>query len=597
LRHCDAAVNTQIATVLVLIALILGLLVWGRLRYDVVAFAGLTAGFFLGVIPAGEIFSGFGHPAVVIIALVLIVSRGLYRVGVIDLITSHVLDSARSVQSHIGIMAAIAAGLSTVMNNIAALALLMRIDTEAARRAKRSPATTLMPLSFASILGGMVTLIGTPPNIVIATYREDALGAPFGMFDFTPVGATVALAGVLFVTFAGWRLIPAARTRSNAVRELAEFADYISEASVPENSSIVGKAVRELDTLADEQDVQILGLVRRGQRLPGAARREKIRKNDLLVLEGSPAQIQGFVGVAGLEYLQPGNNSEGGPAMTLVEVVVPVGARIVGRSAMQIRLLNRQGVALLGIARKGRRIRERVRKAPIEPGDILLLLGAEDRLPDVVDWLGCLPLAGRDLQLIERRKAWAAVAIFAAAIVSASVGLVYLPIALAVVVVAYAVLGIVPLSQLYESVEWPVIVLLGSMIPLGAALEASGGTTLIAAGIVESTSALPAVVVLLIVMIVTMTLSDVLNNAATALIAAPIAIDIAQRLDVNPDSFLMGVAVAASCAFLTPIGHQNNTIILGPGGYRFADYWRMGLPLEILVLLTGVPMILLVWPL
>ena len=238
-----------------------------------------------------------------------------------------------------------------------------------------------------------------------------------------------------------------------------------------------------------------------------------------------------------------------------------------------------------------------MRKAQIKAGDILLLFGPEEQLQDVVDWLGCLPLAERGLEVIQRSKAWAAVAIFATAIIAASFDWVYLPLALAAVVVVYILLRIVPLSQVYDSVEWPVIVLLASMIPIGAALETSGGTTLVANTIVNWTTGLPTVAVLTILMLVTMTLSDVLNNVATALIAAPIGIEIATRLDANPDSFLMAVAVAASCAFLTPIGHKNNTIIMGPGGYKFGDYWRMGLPLEILVVLVSIPMILFVWPL
>jgi di/tricarboxylate transporter len=237
-----------------------------------------------------------------------------------------------------------------------------------------------------------------------------------------------------------------------------------------------------------------------------------------------------------------------------------------------------------------------VRKAPIQAGDILLLLGPRDQLPDVVHWLGCLSLAERGLEVTQRGKAWIAVGAFAAAIVAASLG-VYLPVALAAVVVLYVVTRIVPIRELYESVEWSVIVLLGSMIPLSVALEASGGTALIARQVVAWTDSLPTVAVLALLMVITMTLSDVLNNVATALIAAPIGVDIAQRLGANPDAFLMAVAVAASCAFLTPIGHKNNTIILGPGGYEFGDYWRMGLPLEILVLLVGIPMILVVWPL
>jgi di/tricarboxylate transporter len=581
-----------------LLFVIFGFLIWGRIRYDVVAFAALLSAFLAGAVPAGEVFSGFGHPAVVIVALVLIISRGLSRSGVIELLARQVIDATRGLSMHIGVMAGIAAALSSLMNNVAALALLMPMDIQAAQRAKRSPALTLMPLSFASILGGMVTLIGTPPNIVIATYRQDALGAPYGMFDFAPVGVVVAVVGVIYIVFIGWRLIPQERSKHDSAKELEDLKGYVAEAEVGPGTAIIGKVLGELDGLAEENDVYILGLVRRGKRLPGAARREVVGEKDLIVMQGSPAAIDQFVGAAKLEYV--GSDKLIGVAsdtVSLMEVVVPDGARIAGRSAMDVRLLYRQGVSLLGVSRKGQRLRERVRKLRIRAGDILLLLGSEDRLPDVVEWLGCLPLAERGLELIERNKAFAAAGLFAVAILAASFDLVYLPVALAAVVVGYVALRIVPVSQIYESVEWPVLVLLASMIPIGAALDATGGTALIADAIVDLTWGLPTVAVLTILMLVTMTLSDVLNNVATALIAAPIALDIANRLDANPDAFLMAVAVAASCAFLTPIGHKNNTIIMGPGGYKFGDYWRMGLPLEILVIVVSIPMILIVWPL
>ena len=589
--------TTEQAILFLLLIFIFAFLVWGRFRYDLVAFAALVIAFVVGVVPEDQVFSGFSHPAVVIIALVLIVSRGLSRSGAIELLAQRVLAASHSLQAHIGIMASISATLSSMMNNVAALALLMPLDIQAARRAKRSPAMTLMPLSFASILGGMVTLIGTPPNIVIATFRQDVLGAPFQMFDFAPVGFVVAITGILFVIFVGWRLIPIERGRHDTARELQDLKGYVAEAKVFESSETIGKPLKELDGLIEEYDVNVLGLVRRGKRLPGSARNEEVREGDVVIIQGGPEAIDQFVGAAKLTFTGSGkHNGITSEALGLMEAVVPEGARIAGRSALDVRLLYRQGVTLLGISRRGRRIRERVRKADIQAGDLLLLLGREEHLPDVVEWLGCLPLAERGLEVTQRGKASIAVGVFAAAIAAASLGWIYLPLALATVVVVYVLLEIVPLSQLYESVEWSVIVLLGSMIPIGAALEASGGTSLVANAIVTWTEGLPAVAVLIILMIVTMTLSDVLNNVATALIAAPIGIAIAARLDANPDSFLMGVAVAASCAFLTPIGHKNNTIIMGPGGYKFGDYWRMGLPLEILVLLVSVPMILAVWP-
>ncbi|HHN66823.1 MAG TPA: SLC13 family permease, partial [Thermopetrobacter sp.] len=216
---------------------------------------------------------------------------------------------------------------------------------------------------------------------------------------------------------------------------------------------------------------------------------------------------------------------------------------------------------------------------------------------ETVQWLGALPVERRTPTVVQRQKAWLAIGLFGLAISLAAVDLVYLPVALAAVGIAYVALRIISLNQIYESVEWPVIVLLASLIPIGAALESSGGTALIAEGILRATEGLAPLWVLLVIMVVTMTLSDMLNNVATVLVAGPVAVQVAQALDVNPDTMLMGVAVAASCAFLTPIGHKNNTIIMGPGGYSFGDYWRMGLPLELVVLAVSVPLILLVWPL
>ena len=575
-------------------------LIWGRWRYDLVAFSALLIAAVAGVIPTGDVFSGFGHPAVVVIALVLIISRGLSNSGAIELLSRYLLDASRKLGTHIGIMAGFAAVLSAVMNNVAALALLMPLDMQAAAKAKRSPALSLMPLSFASILGGMITLIGTPPNIVIAEYRGSVMGEPYSMFDFAPVGLAVAIMGVAYVALIGWRLIPVARGTHDTAKELSRLGDYLAEVKVPEGSSVIGRKVRDLDDTVAEHEVEIVGLIRRGERQPGMARRVEIRKNDVLVLSAAPQGIESAVGALGLQYAGKHNGEEGVFATgdkSLLEVVVPQGARIDGRSAHSLRLMYRHGVTLLGVSRQGKRFTKRVQELDIQAGDILLLLGDNEQLEDIASWLGCLPLAERGLQVTQRRKAGLAVLIFASAVLLASIGVLYLTVALGIAVVLMVLTGIIPLRQLYQSVEWPVIVLLGSMIPIGVALETSGGTALIATGIVNAASALPPSAVLAILMIVTMTLSDVMNNVATAVIAAPIAVSIANTLGVNPDPFLMSVAVAASCAFLTPIGHKNNTLIMGPGGYRFGDYWRMGLPLEILVIIIGIPMILWVWPL
>ena len=594
----ESVIVTDQTVLFLILGAVFGFLLWGRVRYDLVAFGALVVAVIAGAVPSGVAFSGFGHPATVIVALVLIVSRGLSNSGAVELLARYVVSSTRPLIVHIGLMSGVGAVLSAVMNNVAALALLMPIDSEAANRAQRGPGLTLMPLSFATILGGMVTLIGTPTNIVIATFRGDALGEPFAMFDFAAVGGVVALVGIVFVTVVGWRLLPKARRQRNSRQELQDLSGYVAEAVVLESTGLLGEPLRELYPLAEEHDIAVLGMVRGGQRLPGTARRESLRSGDLIVVEGAAAAIDAFIGASGLEHAGRNDQIELlGKSQVLMEAVVQDGARIAGRSARDVRLAYRHGAMLLGVARQGQPFRERVRKLSIRAGDVLLLSGPEDRMLDIIAWLGCLPLAERGLRLLQRRKAGLAIGLFAIAILAASTGLVYLPVALAAAAAIYVVLGLVPASEVYESVEWPVIVLLACLIPIGGAFESSGCTALIVNAVLGWTEGMPIVLVVVLLMLITMTLSDVLNNVATALIAAPIALELANRLEVNPDPLLMAVAVAASCAFLTPIGHKNNTIIMGPGGYRFGDYWRMGLPLEILVVVVSVPMILLVWPL
>jgi di/tricarboxylate transporter len=581
-----------------LFAAVFALLVWGRLRFDLIAFAALILAALAGLVPSSEIFSGFGHSAVIIIALVLIVSRGLMNSGAVELVAGHLLSASRSLSGHIGLMAVVGAALSGIINNVAALALLMPLDLEAAKKAERSPGLSLMPLSFATILGGMITLIGTPPNIVIAEYRSDALGSPFSMFDFAPVGLAVSITGIAFVTLFGWRLLPA---RFKAAPDNDGLADglYSAELKVGKLSEDKELTVGDLYPVAEEKDVTIIGLVRHGRRIRGFARGEVIKENDFVLVEGDPKAIEAFMGAAKLEFAGSEKYKGGvtGGALHLVEAIVPDGARIAGMSAFEMRLLYGYGVTLLGISREGRRIQNRVRHEKIRPGDVLLLLGTTGRLETAIRWLGVLPLEGRTTGMIQRNKAWLAILGFALAITAAVAGLAYLPVALAACVVMYAAAGLVSGSEIYTAVEWKVIVLLGSLIPLGQAFEDAGNAQIIADGILALTAGAPAWVTLAVLMAVTMTLSDFLNNVATCLIAAPISVQIASSLNVNPDPFLMAVAVAGSCAFLTPIGHKNNTIIMGPGGYRFGDYWRIGLPLEALVLIIAIPAILVVWPL
>ena len=582
-----------------LFGLVFVMLIWGRFRYDIVAFSALLVAVVLGVIPSSEAFAGFGHPATLVVALVLVVSAGLVRSGAVFLITRTLINASRSLGGHIALMGFVGGVLSAFMNNVAALALLMPVDIQTAHKAKRAVGLSLMPLSFATILGGMVTLIGTPPNIIIAAIREQELGEPFKMFDFAPVGGVAALAGLLFVSLVGWRLIPQrdAKTKSEGFGDIGQF---IAELTVPEGSKYIDQRLQSLYGTAEKNDVAILGLLRDGKKRYGTAATTELKAGDALILEATPEALDEFRTAVQLDFSDTARHdilTTDSDGLTMLECVVSDTARVNGRSAQAVGLAWRQRSVLMGISRQGKRITKQLRKTILRPGDILLILVPQETADDVISWLGCLPLADRGLQVTADHKVWLAIGLFAVAVFAASVGLVYLPIALGFVVIAYVLTGIIPLHQLYSHIEWPVVVLLGSMIPLGAALQSSGGTELIAGALVDLTQGMAPWTILTILMVATMTLSDVLNNTATTIIAAPISIQMAQSLGVNPDPFLMAVAISASAAFLTPIGHKNNTLILGPGGYSFGDYWRLGLPLEILIVAVSIPAILVFWPL
>jgi di/tricarboxylate transporter len=592
--------NFDQTSIFVILGLALIGFIWGRFRYDVVAFVALIAAVIIGVIPADRAFLGFGHPATITVIGVLIMSKALQNSGFVEIIADRLAPLTGSPSTHIGTLVGIGAPLSAIMNNVGALSLLMPVAVQSAIKAKRSPAVVLMPLSFGTILGGLVTLIGTPPNIIIATYRGTVTGEPFGMFDFSPAGLAIAVAGSLFIALIGWRLIPKSRRSAPPPGELFHIEDYVAEAIVPEGSEAIGRSLGEIDDESRDQDVVLIGLIRGQMRIYAAARHQFIQADDILVLEGPAEKINKFVSSLTMEMV--GLEGEGtaflkADHMSVNEVVVSPGSRMEGRSARDLRLAGRYGVNMLALSRQGQPLMRRLNSVQFRAGDVLLFQGETERLAQVMAQLGCLPLAARPLQIGRARKAGLTAAIFAAAIAAAALGFLPLPISISAAAAAVVLLNILPVTQLYESIDWPVVVLLGAMMPIGEALESTGATRIMAEVIGDASTGLSPLLILAALMIITMTLSDIMNNAATAVVAAPIAFGVAQILGVNPDAFLMAVAVGASCAFLTPIGHQNNAIILGPGGYHFSDYWRMGLPLEVIIVFVGVPVIAWVFPL
>lgn len=601
-----------------LFGMILFMLLWGKFRHDLVAAGGLLIAVVLGLVPQDDAFSGFANHAVVVVALVLVASRAFENSGALSLLASTVMRDGRSVPMHIAITSSLAAGLSAVINNVAALAILMPLDIQTARKAGRPPSKTLMALAFATILGGMVTLIGTPPNIIAAAIRKEKLGEAFGMFSFTPVGLTVAIVGLIFVALVGWRLVPA---RGDTAASLLTPASFQAQLRLPEESEHKGHVLATLEEAARNSDVLLIGVWRRGSEHLLRGGWVVLQEADVLVVEGASDAIGGFIKATGMHHLEEKEEaddkdeaeentagSEANPDETrrkeqveaapeILEAVVRADSRLAGRSARGVGLRDRFRVVLLGISRSGSVSASDVRSQVIEPGDTLLLTGQAARSTRTLDALGLIGINRVNVAPVDVKKIFLVVGLFIGALVAATTGAVNFTIAIAIAVAAYAALGLVPAREFYAKIEWPVVVMLACLLPIGEAFDRVGGTALVAQQISSLTQHYAPVVALVAMMVVTMTLSDVLNNVATMIITGPIAIDLAQKLHVNPDTFLMGVAISASCAFLTPIGHKNNTLIMGPGGFKFSDYWRMGLPLEIIVLLVAVPMLMIVFPL
>ena len=574
-----------------------GLFIWGRIRYDIVALLTLLAVVIAGLVPPATAFSGFGHPAVITVAAVLVISQGLRNSGIVGLLADRLEPLTGNPAVYVGALTFLCAVASAFMNNVGALAILMPVALEMAQRSGHSPAAILMPLSFGAILGGLMTMIGTPPNVIIALYRADIGEAPFGMFDFSPVGVVVAAIGVVYLVFLGRHLIPKARRAKTPPEALFQIDAYMSEARVGADSPLVGKTLHDFAELTGGA-VTVAGLIRGEERRPAPSRRLKLREDDILILHADPSELTGHLKEAGLELVGdvvPEVSELRSDDVALIEAVVTHNSPAVGRSPVGIGLSWRYGLNLLAAARRASTITARLNNMRFQPGDVLLLQGDTNTLPDTLARLQFLPLMARGLRLGQEQRILQALGIFAAALAAAAFGLLPAAVALTAASVVFVLTGLISTRELYESIDWPVIVLLGAMLPVGAALETTGTAALLAAQIADIAGHMPTWFSLAIVLVVTMTLSDVMNNAATAVVMGPIAVGIAGAIGASVDAFLMAVAIGASCAFLTPIGHQCNTLVLGPGGYRFGDYWRVGLPLEVAIVVIAVPLILMVW--
>ncbi len=588
--------SDQILLFLILLFALI-LFIDGRIRYDIAALLSLCIATILGVVPWNQAFSGFANPAVITVAAVLVISRGLLNAGVVELISRWLETAGDRPTLQVSALTTLVIALSAFMNNVGALALLMPVGIRMARKSLVPVSILLLPLAFGSQLGGMITLIGTPPNLIISAFRQEHYGEPFGMFDFTPVGFSVAAVSCLFIALIGWRLIPR-RTGPGSHENFFDITDYITEVFVPPGSRYADRPLRELMREVPVP-LTIIQIVRGAASRPVPYLYERIKAGDILILQSGLEDLKKFLNKTGFSLMESHSDEREYPLEEtgLMEATVSPASEAIGYTVQEIDLRRRFHVTLLAVARQGVLMSERLREIRILAGDVLLLQGAGGSLQEAVKTLGCFPLAERGLKIDQPRRVAESVGIFGTAIIIAAAGLVPVQIIFTLAAISMVILSLVPLREIYESIDWAVIILLGAFIPVGQAMETSGGAGLIASTLLGYQHFFSPVVLLVILLVVTMLLSAVINNAATAVLMAPVSTSIADGLSVSPDPFLMIIMVGASSAFLTPVGHQSNALVMGPAGLKFGDYWRLGLPLEILIAVIAVPVVLYFWPL
>ena len=576
-----------------LIAITIGLFVWGRLPYDLVALSALLVGIVLRIVPEKHAFEGFSDEIIVIIAAALVVSAAIARSGVIEAIMRPVLPKLRTTRVQVPVLSACVLLLSMVTKNVGALAIFMPIALQLARRHGTSPSALLMPMAAASLTGGLVTLVGTSPNIIIAKVRADMFGHPFTMFDFTPVGLSIAVIAIAFLSV-GWRLLPERRAASSMDAAFT-IESYTAEAVLNPASPVVGRTVADLEAL-QEGDVSVAGIVRERFRRYAPTPATRLHAGDVLLLRGEPEGLEQIVAQARLDLADGGEAAAPGPA-TVVEGVITENSPLIGRTPSQLALQARHGLGLVALSRRGTAILQRLSTVRFRQGDVVVLRSSSATLPETLGELHVLPLAERSITLGISHRGWTPLIVLAFAMTLVAMKLVGVAVAFFGAAVILLLLRTMTMHEAYRTVEWNILFLLGALIPLSHAVRDTGGTDLLARSLGHAVEGLGPTTTLAVVMVIAMAVTPFFHNAPTTLVMGPIAGSLAVKLGLNPDPFLMAVALGAGCDFLTPVGHQCNTLVLGPGGYRFGDYARLGLPLSFMVVAAGVPLISLFWPL
>ncbi len=576
------------------IALMMGAFVWGRVRYDLVAACSLLLAIAVGIVPFDEAFSGFSDDIVIIVGSALLVSAGVARSGIMEFAIQRFAPNLGSVRAQLALLVVTVAVLSAFVKNIGALAIMIPIAFQFARRTNVSPSTFLMPMAFASLLGGLMTEIGTSPNIVVSRLRGELTGTPFSMFDFTPVGLALTVAGCVFLTLFHF-LVPQRERRDASLQGAVAIEDYSAEATVTRGSTVDGKPLANLLKMSAGEAI-ITSILRKGEQriapLPDAI----LRAGDILLIEGSPEALDRLVAQARLKLGDDRALDSGAEGMA-VEAVVTERSSLIGWSAKNLLLHERFNINLLAVSRSGERLAQRLGAITLRFGDVVVIRGERNALPQFLRDFGLLPLAERPLLLGNVRNGLVPLAILIAAMGSTAVGLLPVAVAFFGAAVMMVLTRTIPVRDVYNALDAPILVMLAALIPVSDSLRTTGATDVLAGWLAELGQMLPGYGALALMLVAAMMVTPFLNNAATVLVMAPIASGFATTLGYRPEAFLMAVAIGAGCDFLTPIGHQCNTLVMGPGGYRFSDYPRLGLPLSLLVIAVAVPMLMMVWPL
>lgn len=580
-----------------IIAAMMAVFVWGRFRYDLVAAGALLVGIAVGVIPFDEAFSGFSDDIVIIVGSALLVSAGVARSGIMEVAIQRFVPDLVNVRIQLLVLVVTVAVMSAVVKNIGALAIMIPIAFQFARRSKVSPSVFLMPMAFASLLGGLMTLVGTSPNIIVSQMRQELGGEPFRMFDFTPVGAGLTLMGCVFLTLFYW-LLPRRERIDTPLEEAIDIRNYMVEARVTGESTALGKTISDLLKPA-EGAARITSLLRREDMRVSPLPDAVLKEDDILLLEGDHEALDKVVAGGKLKLAEhrPLKMDKEGGEIDTVEAVIGEHSVLVGLSARRLALYHRFNVNLLALARRGERIKNRLGDTRFQAGDVILLQGAQNTMPETLRELGLLPLAARQIRLGGVRKGLLPLSILLVAMAATATG--YLPVEVAFFAAAVAMVAVkaVPIREVYSALDGPILVMLAALIPVSDSLSRTGVTDMVGAALADMASVMPAWGALALIIVAAMAVTPFLNNAATVLVMAPVAAAFAAGLGYRPEAFLMGVAIGAGCDFLTPIGHQSNMLVFSPGGYRFTDYPRLGLPLSILVVIFAVPLLMAVWPL